>query len=135
MNMPVKIEYFRNPKNRELTQFELDELARELDAIKQEVLDDIGEKDAKYIRRIYSTIRYSSIAGRALLFAGWFPPAWVLGTGLLGFAKIMENMELGHNVMHGQYDWMQHPHLNSQKFDWDIVCPAPFWQHLASNIM
>ncbi|MFB0984423.1 MAG: acyl-CoA desaturase, partial [Acinetobacter towneri] len=61
MNMPVKIEYFRNPKNRELTQFELDELARELDAIKQEVLDDIGEKDAKYIRRVYSTIRYSSM--------------------------------------------------------------------------
>ncbi len=88
MNMPVKIEYFRNPKNRELTQFELDELARELDAIKQEVLDDIGEKDAKYIRRIYSTIRYSSIAGRALLFAGWFPPAWVLG---YRFVRLCQN--------------------------------------------
>jgi len=44
MNMPVKLQYFKNPKNRELTQFELDELARELDAIKQEVLDDLGEK-------------------------------------------------------------------------------------------
>ncbi len=47
MNMPVKLQYFKNPKNRELTQFELDELARELDAIKQEVLDDLGEKDAE----------------------------------------------------------------------------------------
>ncbi|MEG1157185.1 MAG: hypothetical protein RSD94_15040, partial [Acinetobacter sp.] len=28
MNMPVKLQYFKNPKNRELTQFELDELAR-----------------------------------------------------------------------------------------------------------
>ena len=84
--MPVKIEYFKNPKNSELTQSQLDALAAELDAIKQEVLDDLGEKDAKYIRRVYSTIRYSSIAGRALLFAGWFPPAWLLGTGLLGFA-------------------------------------------------
>ena len=24
---------------------------------------------------------------------------------------------------------MQHPYLNSQTFDWDIVCPAPLWQH------
>ena len=47
MNMPVKFQYFKNPKNRELTQTELDALAHELDAIKQEVLDDIGEKDAQ----------------------------------------------------------------------------------------
>ena len=110
MNMPAniaskvasKIQYFKNPKNRELSKTELDELAKELDAIKQEVLDDLGEQDAKYIRKIYSAVRYTGIAGRALLFAGWFPPAWVLGTGLLGVSKILENMELGHNVMHGQ---------------------------------
>lgn len=128
MNMPVKFQYFKNPKNRELSQVELDELARELDAIKQEVLDDLGEKDAKYIRRVYSTIRYSSIAGRALLFAGWFPPAWLLGTGLLGFAKIMENMELGHNVMHGQYDWMNDPKMNGQTYEWDIVGTSDNWR-------
>lgn len=68
---------------------------KNLDAIKQEVPDDIGEKDAQYIRKVYSTIRYASIAGRACLFAGWLPPMWLPGTGLLGFAKIMENMELG----------------------------------------
>src|SRR5690606_23800394 len=112
MNMPVKFQYFKNAKNRELSQVELDELARELDAIKQEVLDDVGEKDAKYIRRVYSTIRYSSIDGRTLLFAVWFAPALMLGTGLLGFAKTMENMEPGHNVMHGQYDWMNDPKMN-----------------------
>jgi linoleoyl-CoA desaturase len=61
MNMPVKVEYFKNPKNRELTTFELDELARELDAIKQEVLDDIGEKDAQYIRRVYAAVRYAHL--------------------------------------------------------------------------
>ena len=52
MNMPVKMQYFKNPKNVELTASQLDNLARELDAIKQEQLDDIGEKDAKYIRRV-----------------------------------------------------------------------------------
>ena len=67
MNMPVKVQYFKNPKNRDLTASELDAFARELDQIKQEVLDDLGEKDAKYIRRVYSSIRYSSLLeiGRA----------------------------------------------------------------------
>ena len=79
---------------------------------------------------------YSEIISRALLaVAGRLSSkrskigVWLLGTSLLSFSKILNNMELGHNVMHGQYDWMQHPHLNSQKFDWDIVCPAPLWQH------
>ena len=128
MNMPVKIEYFKNPKNRDLTASELEAFARELDQIKQEVLDDLGEKDAKYIRRVYSSIRYSSLLGRALLFAGWFPPAWLLGTGLLGFAKIMENMELGHNVMHGQYDWMNDPKFNGQTYEWDTVGTSDNWR-------
>ncbi len=128
MNMPVKIEYFKNPKNRELTPAEQDELARELDAIRQEVLDDLGEKDVKYINRVYSTVKYSEIIGRGLLFAGWFPPAWLLGTGLLGFSKIMENMELGHNVIHGQYDWMNDPKFNGTKYEWDIVGTADDWR-------
>ena len=128
MNMSVQAQYFKNPKNRELTEVQLEELARELDAIKQEVLDDLGEKDEKYIKRVYAAIRYSSILGRACLFAGWFPPAWILGTGLLGFAKIMENMELGHNVMHGQYDWMNDPKFKGTTYEWDIVGTADDWR-------
>ena len=128
MNMPVNLKYFKNPKNSELTEAQLAELARELDAIKQEVLDDLGEKDEKYIKRVYAAIRYSSMLGRACLFAGWFPPAWILGTGLLGFAKIMENMELGHNVMHGQYDWMNDPKFKGTTYEWDIVGTADDWR-------
>lgn len=111
-------------------------LAAELDALYKSVMDSLDAKDARYIHRIYATVVYSELLARGLLAtAGRLSSKrsqvsmWLLGTTLLSFSKILNNMELGHNVMHGQYDWMQHPHLNSQNFDWDIVCPAPLWKH------
>lgn len=114
-------------KSRVLSDAELDQLAVELDAIRAEVMADLGEKDAKYIRKIVSSVRYSAMAGRGLLFLGWFPPAWLAGTALLGIAKIIENMELGHNVMHGQYDWMNDPSLNGKTYEWDTVGTSANW--------
>ncbi len=111
-------------------------LAEALNALYQSVMDDLDGDDARYIQRVYATVVYSELMARGLLAAAGGLSSkrgqlsvWLLGTALLSFSKILNNMELGHNVMHGQYDWMQHPHLNSQKFDWDIVCPAPLWQH------
>jgi fatty acid desaturase len=69
-----------------------------------------------------------------LLFFGWFPPTWLLGTLILGISKILENMELGHNVMHGQYNWMNDPAFNGRNFEWDIVCPAEFWRHTHNHV-
>ena len=48
---------------------------------------------------------------------------------MLGLSKILDNMEIGHNVMHGQYDWMRDPALTSKKFEWDTACPADQWRH------
>jgi linoleoyl-CoA desaturase len=44
-------------------------------------------------------------------------------------AKILENMEIGHNVMHGQWDWMNDPDINSRSWDWDTASPAEAWRH------
>ena len=60
---------------------------------------------------------------------GFGPVSWVLGVLSLATAKIVENMEVGHNVMHGQYDWMNDPTLNSQSYEWDIVCDGDHWRH------
>ncbi len=38
-------------------------------------------------------------------------------------------MEIGHNVMHGQYDWMNDPALDSQTYEWDNVCTGDQWRH------
>ncbi|MDZ4297634.1 MAG: acyl-CoA desaturase [Moraxellaceae bacterium] len=114
--------------SRKLSPTELDQLAAELDAVKAKHMADIGEKDARYIRRIVKAVRYTGAAGRGLLFFGIFPPAWLLGTLLLGISKILENMELGHNVIHGQYDWMNDPKLNGQTYEWDIIGTSQNWR-------
>jgi linoleoyl-CoA desaturase len=82
--------------------------AAELDALRQRIVANLGDEDARYVRRIRDAVRWTELGGRALLV---LPPAWALGTLLLAVAKILENMELGHNVMHGQYDWMQDPRV------------------------
>jgi linoleoyl-CoA desaturase len=69
------------------------------------------------------------VAGRITLFASMFPPAWFAGTGMLAVGKILENMEIGHNVMHGQFDWMNDPEIHSGTWEWDTTCPAEQWKH------
>ncbi len=58
-----------------------------------------------------------------------FPPAWFVGTAGLSVAKILENMEIGHNVMHGQWDWMRDPQIHSTAWEWDHASPAELWKH------
>lgn len=99
---------------------------RELDAIRQQVMADLGEADADYIRRIIKLQRGLEVGGRVLLY---LPPAWLLGTALLGASKILDNMEIGHNVMHGQYDWMRDPNISGRTFEWDSSCPSDQWRH------
>ncbi|MGA3254308.1 MAG: acyl-CoA desaturase [Mycobacterium sp.] len=106
-----------------------DAFGRELDAIKEREMADLGEEDADYIRRVIKTQRALEVGGRALLFAGVLPPAWLAGTAMLGIAKILDNMEVGHNIMHGQYDWMRDPAISGRTFEWDTACPADQWRH------
>lgn len=114
--------------NRVLSSQELAQFGAELDALKARVTADLGESDARYINNIYKAVNYTEAAGRGLLFAGVFPPAWIAGTALLGVSKILENMELGHNVMHGQYDWMCDSRFNGKNYEWDIVGTADNWR-------
>ena len=112
-----------------LTDEQLDAFGKELDAIRKQVVDDLGQEDVDYIRRMIRVQRGLEIGGRGLLFAGFFPPAWIAGTAALGISKILDNMEIGHNVMHGQYDWTRDPNLSSKGFDWDTACPGDQWRH------
>lgn len=128
--------------NGRLTDNEVDEIGRKFDAIRASVESDLGEDDAAYIRRLIRIHRYLEVSGRATLMASIFPPAWIAGTGMLATAKILENMELGHNIMHGQWDWMRDPEIHSSTWEWDNAISADDWKkshndmhHMWTNVI
>jgi linoleoyl-CoA desaturase len=112
-----------------LSRQQIAELGAELDALRNEVIADLGERDVQYIRNVVHVARGSAIGGRSLLMFGYGPVTWALGVAALANAKILENMEIGHNVMHGQYDWTNDPALDSQTYEWDNVCDGEQWRH------
>jgi NADPH-dependent stearoyl-CoA 9-desaturase len=112
-----------------LTPEQIEELGREFDAIHDEVRADLGERDSRYIRSTIKLHRQLVLAARAMLVGSRYKPLWLAGTAALSVAKILENMEIGHNVMHGQWDWMNDPDINSQSWDWDTASPADAWRH------
>jgi NADPH-dependent stearoyl-CoA 9-desaturase len=112
-----------------LTAEDIELLGKELDTIRQEVRDSLGEDDARYIRKVIDTQRKLELGSRAVLLASFFPPAWIVGTVGLSIAKILENMEIGHNILHGQWDWMRDPKIHSTTWEWDMASPAEQWKH------
>ena len=112
-----------------LTPEDIEQIGIELDTIRQDIIDSRGEADAAYIRKVIGIQRKLELGSRAVLLASFFPPAWVLGTAGLSVAKILDNMEIGHNILHGQWDWMRDPKIHSTTWEWDSATPAEQWKH------
>src|SRR3954447_23401580 len=112
-----------------LTDEQFEAFGQELDAIRAGVVANLGQRDADYITQVIRAQRGLEVVGRGMLLLGLLPPAWIGGTAALSLSKILDNMEIGHNVMHGQYDWMKDPRLNGKTFEWDTACPGDQWRH------
>jgi NADPH-dependent stearoyl-CoA 9-desaturase len=117
-----------NPLHR-LTDEQIEALGREFDELHEQVRADLGDRDARYIRSMIGLQRRLALLGRLELIASRWRGPWLLGAATLGMAKILENMEIGHNVLHGQWDWMNDPVINSRAWDWDTASTAEAWRH------
>jgi linoleoyl-CoA desaturase len=118
-----------SPSTAQLDQGAREALAAELDGLGAEVRADLGAPDAAYIRRVIRAQRQLEVAGRALLLGSRWKPALAAGTVALTLSKVIENMELGHNIMHGQWDWMGDPAIHSTTWEWDAASTARSWKH------
>src|SRR5687767_9622301 len=120
-----------------MTTIDIEAFGRELDALQQETRASLGARDRAYIERVIEVQRKLALGGRLAIFASLplMPVAPLFlgvigaGTAALALAKILENMEIGHNVIHGQWDWMNDPEIHSSTWEWDNVCPADQWKH------
>jgi len=112
-----------------LNDADIESLGVELDAIRQDFEDARGERDSRYIHRTIAAQRALEAAARVMLAASSRRSAWWAGTVTLGVAKIIENMEIGHNVMHGQWDWMNDPEIHSTTWEWDMSGASKHWRY------
>ncbi|RZK99392.1 MAG: acyl-CoA desaturase [Rubrivivax sp.] len=111
------------------TAAEFEAFARDIDQVRVDFKASLDESDSRYIKGVLYLIRGLESAGRALLTLaalGW--PLGLLGAVLLGLSKCIDNMEFGHNVMHGQYSWLNDPRFEGLSADWDTICSKQSWQ-------
>jgi NADPH-dependent stearoyl-CoA 9-desaturase len=125
-----------------LSAADMESLGAELDAIRRDIEESLGAKDAAYIRRTILFQRTLDTAARLLIAGSRSKAGWLAGTLSLAYAKSIENMEIGHNVGHGQWDWMNDPEIHSTTWEWDMVGPSAQWRyshnyrhHMYSNIV
>jgi NADPH-dependent stearoyl-CoA 9-desaturase len=114
----------------------------ELDALRSEYAAKVGDRDAEHIRGVRTFARISRVAGRLLIHFSLEPISWSAGVLALATYKVLENMEIGHNVLHGQYDFMHDPTLSSATYEWDMVGTAKSWKrahnathHVFTNVI
>jgi NADPH-dependent stearoyl-CoA 9-desaturase len=117
-------------------------LAAELDALGAAVRDDLGAADRRYITTLIAAQRGLEVAGRLLLLLSRHRTAQVAGAATLTLSKVLENMEIGHNVLHGQWDWMRDPDIQSSTWEWDMASTATSWRrahnvqhHMWTNVL
>ncbi|RZI92386.1 MAG: acyl-CoA desaturase, partial [Microbacterium sp.] len=125
-----------------LTDADVEALSDELTSIRRDITESLGDRDAAYIRRTIGFQRVLDAAARWVIHGSRTTTGWVLGTTALAVAKSVENMEIGHNVGHGQWDWMNDPEIHSSSWEWDMAGLSSQWRyshnyrhHVFSNIV
>jgi fatty acid desaturase len=112
-----------------LSPADVEALGCELDEIRRDIENRRGARDARYIRHTIAFQRALDALSRLTIAVSRSRVGWVLGTVGLATAKSIENMEIGHNVCHGQWDWMNDPEICSSTWEWDMVGLSSQWRY------
>src|SRR6516165_1744963 len=117
------------PEYAHLSDTDLEELAVALEAIRCDIESSRGDNDRAYIKRAIAFHRALEVAARLVIGTSKSKFGWAVGTAALAAAKCIENMELGHNISHGQWDWMNDPEIHSSTWEWDMAGLTSQWQY------
>ncbi|GGK89809.1 fatty acid desaturase family protein [Nocardia jinanensis] len=118
-----------------LTEADIEALGHELDRIRSDIQGSLGQRDADYIRRVVAFQRGLETASRLMLLCGGrYRGARIAGTLMLAGSKIIEMMEAGHNISHGQWDWMNDPEIHSAGWEWDFAGPSAHWKRAHNHV-
>ncbi|HZQ32744.1 MAG TPA: acyl-CoA desaturase [Mycobacterium sp.] len=112
-----------------LSDADIESLGVELDAVRRDIEASRGEKDRAYILRAIAFQRYLDVAARLAIAVSRGKVGWMIGTAALAVAKSIENMELSHNIIHGQWDWMNDPGIHSTTWEWDMAGVSAHWRY------
>ena len=130
------------PAYAHLSDVDLDEFGAALDSIRCDIESSRGASDRAYIKRAIVFHRVLEVAARLVIGRSKGKVGWAAGTAALAAAKCIENMELGHNISHGQWDWMNDPEIHSATWEWDMAGLSSQWQnshnykhHVFSNVV
>ena len=130
------------PAYAHLSEADLDAFAADLERIRCDIEGSRGAKDRAYITRAIAFQRCLEIVARLTIARTKGKLGWAIGTAALAAAKSIENMELGHNISHGQWDWMNDPEIHSNSWEWDTAGLTSQWRyshnyrhHVFSNIV
>lgn len=106
-----------------------DQIEQEIDAIKQRYRGKLGTPDVKYITGLRCKSRIFEAIGRSLLWISPEPISFALGVGFVWLHRNIESLEIGHNVLHGQYDYFPEiPQFHAHNFKWKAPVDEEGWR-------
>ncbi|MGE5453278.1 MAG: fatty acid desaturase family protein [Acidobacteriota bacterium] len=104
-------------------------IEREMEAIKQRHRDQLGAQDVNYILGLRRKSRLFESLGRGLLWISPEPITFTLGVFFVWLHRNIESIEIGHNVLHGQYDYFPEiPQFHSHNFKWKAPVDEEGWR-------
>lgn len=112
-----------------LSKTDLEALGDALGAIRRDIENSRGASDRAYIQRAIMFQRCLDVTARLIIAASRTKTGCALGTAALATAKSIENMELGHNICHGQWDRMNDPEIHSSTWEWDMASVSAQWRY------